>query len=165
MSQKIVIPRGTVNPNETTVVDIPNDLRGSAVVVAKKKGPSMGARPGSPTGEWSSMQSRGARQSPRLRAGAPSADPRSMCPAYPKGAGAPSNLGSSTADQMRDLDRIDIVEQNQLSDDLRDFQQMRRKLVKDVSNIAGASPTAHKDLPKSVFNPKRLDKMVTRHMY
>lgn len=34
--QKIVIPKGTINPNETTVIEIPGNLRKKSVVIAKK---------------------------------------------------------------------------------------------------------------------------------
>nr|XP_023013459.1 uncharacterized protein LOC111503396 [Leptinotarsa decemlineata] len=44
MAQKLVIPRGIINPEETTVINIPNNLRGSSVVVAQK------STPGTPTG-------------------------------------------------------------------------------------------------------------------
>lgn len=39
--QKVVIPRGMVNPGETTVIEIPAKLNKQPVVVAKRKQPSM----------------------------------------------------------------------------------------------------------------------------
>lgn len=41
--QKVVIPRGMVNPDETTVIEIPVTLIKQPVVVAKRKYPGQGA--------------------------------------------------------------------------------------------------------------------------
>lgn len=35
--QKVVIPRGMINPHETTVIEIPTNLQKQPVVVAKRK--------------------------------------------------------------------------------------------------------------------------------
>lgn len=43
-AKKIVIPKGTINPQQTSVIEIPNELQGSSVVVARSIG---GSSPGS----------------------------------------------------------------------------------------------------------------------
>lgn len=35
--QKIVIPKGTINGNETTVIEIPSDLQRTPLIIAKRK--------------------------------------------------------------------------------------------------------------------------------
>lgn len=34
--QKIIIPRGAVDPNETTIIEIPQELRRAPIIIAQK---------------------------------------------------------------------------------------------------------------------------------
>lgn len=42
-AKKVIIPKGIINPNETSVIEIPNELQGSSVVVARNHTGSSGS--------------------------------------------------------------------------------------------------------------------------
>lgn len=48
MAQRIIIPKGTVNPAETSVIEIPQHCEASNLVVATARPMDMSVRPGSP---------------------------------------------------------------------------------------------------------------------
>lgn len=55
-SQKILIPRGTIDPNEDTLIEIPVDLKRKPVIVASKNGAERSFRANRSSGSFISSQ-------------------------------------------------------------------------------------------------------------
>ncbi|KAG5891877.1 hypothetical protein JTB14_015895 [Gonioctena quinquepunctata] len=156
MAQKLIIPRGLVSPNQTIVVDIPQSVSGSSSVMVARRPRSVNRNgqmgsymPPPPINEYSGSCPRG-RFSPTQSRRTTSAEP--PCPEeciwddygnkipYRKDKFqtkvSVDDDEQDDAEKMNALQQLEYVEKEQMSEDLRNFQKHRRKLVYDLANVA-----------------------------
>lgn len=145
-TQKVLIPRGTIDPNEDTLIEIPSSLKEKPMVIASHSHNSSGNA--GRTLERSFARS----TSPGIRPGRSSRS-EFHSPMIP---GPVFSSTMMEMDDMRlpDLDSTEQEEAMMVQEKLRAFQEARRRFLMEASRVANKSIQTG---PQSVSNSFQMD--------
>ncbi|XP_017772439.1 PREDICTED: uncharacterized protein LOC108559616 [Nicrophorus vespilloides] len=118
--QKVVIPKGMINPGETTIIEIPSNLQKQPIVVAKRK---------TSLDSFKNASQSGGRKCCKDQGGKGNNTPNGK-----DKKGGNKNANAATSNELEITER---KEREQFLKDLEEFQKARRKLLANASFLAG----------------------------
>ncbi|KRT81835.1 hypothetical protein AMK59_5410, partial [Oryctes borbonicus] len=131
--QKVVIPRGMINPHETTVIEIPINLQKQPVVVAKRKTEISRANNKSRFGSRSKYDSFRPKQT---------SSPISIHDQHQTSRSFMNYTPLEGLSSIGDLEATERQERDQLQRDLDEFQRARRKLLANTSHLVNGEESS-----------------------
>ncbi|KAF5304170.1 hypothetical protein FQR65_LT08064 [Abscondita terminalis] len=136
--QKVIIPKGMINPDETTVIEIPARLHKQPIVVAKHKTADLGRGLLCGTFKNQHLTTPASLKSPTLPPSEPQLNINQHRLKVREGVDTNVRFNSGS---LKNLNATEERERAELQKNLEAFQKARRKLLENTTKLATNNPT------------------------